>query len=96
VTGGEFYWLSAPRPITPPGVPFPPGFTDLQSWIRNDALDPDWLRVGTDITHQGPFNAAFSLSGDTVAAVPEAQTYALLLAGFVAMGLFARAHRGRG
>jgi hypothetical protein len=37
VTGGEFYWLSAPRPITPPGVPFPSGATDLQSWIRNDA-----------------------------------------------------------
>ncbi len=95
VTGGEFYWLSAPRPITPPGVPFPPGSTDLQSWVRNDALDPDWLRVGTDITHQGPFNAAFSLSGDTVTAVPETQTFALLLAGFVAMGLFARTHRRR-
>ena len=23
--------------------------TDLQAWIRNDPLDPDWLRVGTDI-----------------------------------------------
>jgi hypothetical protein len=95
VTGGEFYWLSAPRPITPPGVPFPSGATDLQSWIRNDALDPDWLRVGTDITHQGPFNAVFSLSGETVTAVPEAQTFALLLAGFLAMGLFARTHRQR-
>ena len=38
---------------------------DLQSWIRNDALAPDWLRIGTDITAQGPFNAAFSLSGET-------------------------------
>jgi hypothetical protein len=38
---------------------------DLQSWIRNDALAPDWLRIGTDITGQGPFNAAFSLSGET-------------------------------
>jgi hypothetical protein len=95
VTGGEFYWLSAPRPIVPPGVPFPPGSTDLQSWIRNDALDPDWLRIGTDITHQGPFNAAFTLSGETVTAVPEPQTYALLVIGFVAMGLFARSHRRR-
>jgi len=37
---------------------------DLQSWTRNDDLAPDWLRIGTDITHQGPFNAAFSLSGE--------------------------------
>jgi hypothetical protein len=71
LTSGEFYWLSAPRPIVPPGLQFPAGTTDLQSWIRNAALDPDWLRVGTDITHQGPFNGVFSLSGDTVAAVPE-------------------------
>jgi hypothetical protein len=38
---------------------------DLQSWIRNDALAPDWLRIGTDITGQGPFNASFSLVGET-------------------------------
>jgi hypothetical protein len=92
VTGGEFLWLSAPRPIAPPGTPFPLGSTDLQSWIRNAALDPDWLRVGTDITHQGPFNAVFSLSGDTVAAVPEPETYALLLIGIAAIGV-ARARR---
>jgi len=39
---------------------------DLQSWTRNDgpsALAPDWSRIGTDITQQGPFNATFSLSG---------------------------------
>ena len=93
LTSGEFYWLSAPRPIVPPGVPFPAGSTDLQSWIRNAALDPDWLRVGTDITHQGPFNAVFSLSGDTVAAVPEPETYALLLVGIAAIGGFARLRR---
>ena len=29
-------------------------------------LDPDWLRIGTDITGQGPFNAAFVLDGATV------------------------------
>ena len=46
---GDFYWLSAPRPIVPPGTPFPAGFTDLQEWIRNEDLAPDWLRVGTDI-----------------------------------------------
>jgi hypothetical protein len=59
---GNFLWLSAPRPIVAPGTPF---LGDLQSWIRNDALAPDWLRIGTDITSQGPFNAAFSLSGET-------------------------------
>jgi uncharacterized protein (TIGR03118 family) len=61
-SSGDFLWLSAPRPIVAPGTPFLP---DLQSWIRNDQLAPDWLRIGTDITHQGPFNAAFSLSGET-------------------------------
>ena len=35
------------------------------SLIRNDNLAPDWLRIGTDITLQGPFNASFSLSGET-------------------------------
>jgi hypothetical protein len=64
VSSGDFLWLSAPRPIVAPGTPFVTG-TDLQSWIRNDALAPDWLRVGSDITHQGPFNAAFSLLGET-------------------------------
>src|SRR5258706_9849074 len=59
---GDFLWLSAPKPIVVPGTPFT---LDLQSWIRNDALAPDWLRIGTDITHQGPFNAAFSLFGET-------------------------------
>jgi hypothetical protein len=77
LTGGNFLWLSAPNPIVPPGTPFTP---DLQSWIRNDGtgeLAPDWLRIGTDITHQGPFNATFSLSGET-AAVPEPSTLLLL------------------
>src|SRR6266511_3106283 len=62
LSSGDFLWLSARRPIVAPGTPFLP---DLQSWIRNDALAPDWLRIGTDITGQGPFNAAFSLSGET-------------------------------
>ena len=60
-----FLWLSAPKPIVAPGTPFPTNTTDLQTWIRNDNLAPDWLRIGTDITHQGPFNACFSLSGET-------------------------------
>jgi hypothetical protein len=65
LSNGDFFWLSAPRPIDPlkGGIPFPPGFTDLQSWTRDGGIDPDWLRIGTDITHQGPFNAAFVLNG---------------------------------
>jgi hypothetical protein len=69
LSNGDFFWLSAPRPIVSPGTPFPPGFTDLQSWTRDDSdggIAPDWLRVGTDITHQGPFNAAFVLNGVAV------------------------------
>jgi len=60
--GGNFLWLSAPRPTNPPL------FTgDLQMWIRNADLDPDWLRVGTDIVDDTPaptFNGSFSLSGN--------------------------------
>jgi len=63
-SAGNFLWLSAPKPIfLPPGTPFT---NDLQTWIRTDgpgALAPDWERIGTDVTHQGPFNASFSLTG---------------------------------
>jgi hypothetical protein len=58
LSSGNFLWLSAPRPVNPPIF-----VGDLQSWIRNDNLAPDWSRIGTDITHEGPFNASFSLSG---------------------------------
>jgi hypothetical protein len=37
LSNGDFFWLSAPRSIVPPGTPFPPGFTDLQSWTRDDS-----------------------------------------------------------
>ncbi len=66
LTEGNFCWLSAPKPIEPPGTPFTP---DLQAWIRNQDLQPDWLRVGTDIVGGSPaptFNATFSLHGKTV------------------------------
>jgi len=59
----HFLWLSAPRPIVAPGTPFPAGFTDLQEWIRNADLDPDWLRVGADIIGGTTFNATFSENG---------------------------------
>jgi hypothetical protein len=67
-TGGNFLYLSAPRPIVAPGTPF---VGDLQAWIRNTDLKPDWLRLGTDII-DGPtpptFSMTFSLSGQTVPA----------------------------
>ena len=82
LSDGNFLWLSAPKPIVAPGTPFTP---DLQSWIRNDDLAPDWLRIGTDITGQGPFNAAFSLKGEIV---PEPSTWTMLAGalGFLALG----------
>ena len=82
---GEFYWLSGSRPIVSPGTPFLP---DLQQWIRNGNLDPDWLRVGTDIVGGATpptFNGAFSLSGQ---AVPEPGAFALFAGAFVSGGAF--------
>ena len=65
VNGGDFLYMSAPRS---PGVPFA---GDLQAWIRNSSLAPDWVRIGTDVigsdTPPAPtFNMTFSLSGNTV------------------------------
>lgn len=60
----HFLWLSAPKPIVSPGTPFA---GDLQEWVRNAELDPDWLRVATDIVGGNPtFNATFSFVGDIV------------------------------
>jgi hypothetical protein len=72
VAGGDFLFLSAPKPIVAPGTPLT---TDLQAWIRSSALQPDWLRIGTDIIG-GPipvrtFNMTMSLTGETV---PDAGT----------------------
>jgi hypothetical protein len=66
LASGDFYWLSAPKPIVDGTGPFAP---DLQSWIRDADLAPDWLRVGTDIIGGSPaptFNASFSLTGTAV------------------------------
>ena len=70
VTGGDFLFLSAPRPTAPPLF-----VGDLQAWIRNSSLAPDWSRIGTDIINNTvpppTFNMTFSLAGETI---PEAGT----------------------
>jgi hypothetical protein len=62
--GSTFFWLSAVRnPALFAG--------NLQAWIRNANLDPDWLRIGTDIIGGNPaptFDMAFSLTGTTAPA----------------------------
>jgi hypothetical protein len=86
---GNFFWLSAQKPIVSPGTPFPPGFADLQSWTRDESdggIAPDWLRVGTDIVGGDlapAFNASFSLTGSVV---PEPSTWAMMLLGFAGLG----------
>jgi hypothetical protein len=89
---GDFFWLSSVRPIVAPGTPFPPGVTDLQSWMRNENLDPDWLRIGTDIIGGTTFNAQFTLDGD-LSAVPEPATLLLVGTSMVGAGLVARRRR---
>jgi len=83
--GAQFYWLSASRPISGAGTtPFLP---DLQSWTRDANLDPDWLRVGTDIVGGATpptFNNAFSLEGTVT---PEPGTIVLGIAGLALIGL---------
>jgi hypothetical protein len=92
--GGQFYWLSASRPISGPGTtPFAP---DLQAWTRDQMLDPDWLRVGTDIVGGTPaptFNTAFSLDGT---AIPEPGSGFLMLAGGALVGLVTVLRRRHG
>ena len=93
--GGQFYWLSASRnPITGPGTtPFPPGVTDLQAWTRDQFLDPDWLRVGTDIVGGATpptFNTAFSLDGTVV---PEPATTLIVLTGLALIAIPRLRHR---
>jgi hypothetical protein len=65
--GGDFLFMSAPKPIIAPGTAIA---GDLQAWIRNSNLSPDWLRIGTDIINDTvpppTFNMTFSLTGNTL------------------------------
>jgi hypothetical protein len=83
LSSGHFLWLSAAGPPQFPG--------DLQTWIRNTNLDPDWLRVGTDIVGGSTapkFNGSFSLTGTPPAAVPDIGSGALMaLSGFGALAV---------
>ena len=88
--GQHFRWLSASRPIDGTGTGFAP---DLQAWIRNAQLDPDWLRVGTDIIGAGTFNMAFSLNGQTV---PEPAAMTMLAAGLLGLAAVRRPTGRRG
>src|SRR5262249_34638475 len=69
LTSGHFLWLSAPKPIVSPGTPFG---GDLQAWIRNDFVFPDWLRIGQDIVGEvggnpaPAFNMVFQLEGEAL------------------------------
>ena len=93
VSGGDFLWLSAPRPIVAPGTPFPAGSTDLQAWTRDEFLAPDWLRVGTDIVGGSTFNMTFSLTGETV---PEPSSCILLGSALLAFAAAGRKKLRRG
>ena len=78
LSSGNFYWMSTAR-----SAPLFPG--DLQAWTRNTNLDPDWLRIGTDIvggSSPPTYNMAFSLQGTDI---PEPGTLSMVFAGAIAV-----------
>jgi len=97
LSNGTFLWLSAPKPA---GGEF--GTTaispDLQAWVRNGDLAPNWLRIGTDIIGADPgaqqYNMAFRLVGETVV-VPEPTPIAMLIAGLVAVAAWSQRKRAQ-
>jgi len=97
LSNGTFLWLSAPKPA---GGEF--GSTaispDLQAWVRNQNLDPNWLRIGTDIIGADAgaqqYNMAFRLVGETVV-VPEPTPIAMLIAGLVAVAAWSQRKRAQ-
>ena len=84
ISNGNFFWLSTTHPAIPPVTVLTP---DLQEWIRNENLAPDWLRVGADIVGGTTFNAVFSLAGTTV---PEPSAYLLIGGGLTALAVLRR------
>lgn len=91
-SGGHFLWLNGTRPIT--GADTTPFLPDLQAWIRDESLAPDWLRVGGDIVGGGKsYNGAFELNGITGSAtVPDqgGSSLALLVIGLGSVTLVRR------
>ena len=89
---GEFLWLSAPRRSSRPGRRSGP---DLQAWVRNEHLDPNWLRIGSDSvggSSAPAFDASFALAGDLA---PVLEPGTLLLLGSTLSGLGVRVRRRR-
>ena len=87
--GSSFLWLSADRPIGAFGAT--QLATDRQTWIRNETIANNWLRVGTDIIGAGnQYNAAFRLVGTVV---PEPTGIVMLIAGLIAVGAWSQRKR---
>lgn len=89
LSNGNFFWLSTTHPAIPPATVLTP---DLQEWIRNENLAPDWLRVGADIVGGTTFNTVFTLAGTTT---PEPSAYLLMGSGLALLAAWSRRKRIR-